>query len=154
VAPAHLETSVAPGTSHHFGPFRLDAESRVLTRDGTVVPLAPRTFDLLLAFVTRNGRLLTKDELLRLVWAGDLHVEEASLAFQVSTLRKALGEHGSAWIETVPKHGYRFTATVETAVSGKTTAETPPPGAPAGCRETSCAQAISSGITSNGTGIA
>jgi DNA-binding winged helix-turn-helix (wHTH) protein len=145
---------MAPGTSHHFGPFRLDAESRVLTRDGTVVPLAPRTFDLLLAFVTRNGRLLTKDELLRLVWAGDLHVEEASLAFQVSTLRKALGEHGSAWIETVPKHGYRFTATVETAVSGKTTAETPPPGAPAGCRETSCAQAISSGITSNGTGIA
>ena len=101
------------GSAHRFGPFRLDTRSRVLTRDGTSVPLAPRTLDLLLVFVTSGGRLLTKDELLRVVW-GDVHVEEASLAFQVSTLRKALGEQGPAWIETVPKHGYRFTAPVDT----------------------------------------
>jgi eukaryotic-like serine/threonine-protein kinase len=98
---------------HRFGPFRLDTRSRVLTLDGAVVPLAPRTLDLLLVFVTSGGRLLTKDELLRVVW-GDVHVEEASLAFQVSTLRKALGGNGPAWIETVPKHGYRFTAPVLT----------------------------------------
>jgi DNA-binding winged helix-turn-helix (wHTH) protein len=102
---------VTPGTPHHFGPFRLDPESRVLTRDGTVVPLAPRTLDLLAVLVGSQGRLLTKDELLRVVW-GDVNVEEASLAFQVSTLRKALGEFGVVWIETVPKHGYRFTADV------------------------------------------
>jgi len=101
------------GSAHRFGPFRLDTRSRVLTRDGTSVPLAPRTLDLLLVFVTSGGRLLTKDELLRVVW-GDVHVEEASLAFQVSTLRKALGEQGPAWIETVPKHGYRFTPPVDT----------------------------------------
>jgi eukaryotic-like serine/threonine-protein kinase len=126
-------------SSHRFGPFRLDTRSRVLTRDGTVVPLAPRTLDLLLVFVTSGGRLLTKDELLRTIW-GDVHVEEASLAFQVSTLRKALGEHGPAWIETVPKHGYRFTAAVltepadvlvaRTAVAG-TGSETVLPAAPA-----------------------
>ena len=69
------------GTSRHFGPFRLDSASRVLTRDGTVVPLAPRTFDLLVVLVTSNGRLLTKDELLRVVWRG-VNVEEASVAFQ------------------------------------------------------------------------
>ena len=102
---------------YRFGPFRLDLHSRVLDRDGAVVPLAPRTFDLLHAFVRCGGRLLTKDELLRQVW-GDVNVEEASLAFQVSTLRKALGEHGIAWIETVPKHGYRFTADVETVEAG------------------------------------
>ncbi len=102
---------VSESVCYRFGAFRLDLRSRVLDRDGAVVPLAPRTFDLLHAFVRSGGRLLTKDELLRQVW-GDVNVEEASLAFQVSTLRKALGEHGTAWIETVPKHGYRFTAPV------------------------------------------
>lgn len=108
---------MAPGSSYQFGPFRLNSESRVLSRDGNVVSLAPRTFDLLLVFVTSTGRLLTKDELLRLIW-GDVNVEEASLAFQVSMFRKALGEYGTTWIETVPKHGYRFTADVEAGVAG------------------------------------
>jgi Tol biopolymer transport system component/DNA-binding winged helix-turn-helix (wHTH) protein len=103
---------MATAGSSRFGPFRLDADSRTLTRDGAPVPLAPRTLDLLLVFAGSGGRLLTKNELLRVVW-GDVNVEEASLAFQVSALRKALGEFGPAWIETVPKHGYRFTALVE-----------------------------------------
>ncbi len=100
------------GSSHRFGQFRLDTQSRILTRNGAIVTLAPKTLDLLIVFVTSSGRLLTKDHLLRTVW-DDVNVEEASLAFQVSTLRKALGEYGPAWIETVPKHGYRFTAPVE-----------------------------------------
>lgn len=103
------------GSVHHFGPFRLDPGSRLLTRDGIALPLAPRTFDLLIVLVTSNGRLLSKNELLRVIW-GDVNVEEASLSFQISTLRKALGENGTAWIETVPKHGFRFTAEVKTAV--------------------------------------
>jgi Tol biopolymer transport system component/DNA-binding winged helix-turn-helix (wHTH) protein len=117
--------------SHRFGPFRLDTRSRILTRDGAVVPLAPRTLDLLLVFVTSGGRLLTKDELLRVVW-GDVHVEEASLAFQVSTLRKALGEHGPVWIETVPKHGYRFTGPVVTQPADVPVAQIPVVGTASG----------------------
>jgi Tol biopolymer transport system component/DNA-binding winged helix-turn-helix (wHTH) protein len=105
-----MSSAVPPG-SYRFGPFRLDPASRMLDREGTVVPLAPRTFDLLHSFVSSGGRLLTKHELLDQIW-GDVNVQEASLAFQVSTLRKALGEDGIAWIETVPKHGYRFTARV------------------------------------------
>jgi Tol biopolymer transport system component/DNA-binding winged helix-turn-helix (wHTH) protein len=97
-------------STHDFGRFHLDTESRVLTRDGVVVPIAPRTFDLLAILVTSKGRLLSKDDLLRTIW-GDVNVEEASLAFQVSSLRKLLGDEGSAWIETVPKHGYRFAGT-------------------------------------------
>jgi Tol biopolymer transport system component/DNA-binding winged helix-turn-helix (wHTH) protein len=102
---------VSDSGCYRFGPFRLDLRSRVLDRDGTVVPLAPRTFDLLHAFVRSGGRLLTKRALLGEVW-NDVNVEEASLAFQVSALRKVLGDDGIAWIETVPKHGYRFTAPV------------------------------------------
>ena len=73
------------GSSHRFGQFRLDTQSRILTRNGAIVTLAPKTLDLLIVFVTSSGRLLTKDHLLRTVW-DDVNVEEASLADQVSTL--------------------------------------------------------------------
>ena len=108
-----------PPGSYRFGPFRLDPASRVLERDGRVVPMAPRTFDLLHCFVRSGGRLLTKHELLNQIW-DEVNVQEASLAFQVSTLRKALGEEGTTWIETVPKHGYRFTAPVREVRSDDT----------------------------------
>jgi Tol biopolymer transport system component/DNA-binding winged helix-turn-helix (wHTH) protein len=99
---------------YEFGPFRLDAEEQLLLRGGEVVQLTPKAFDLLLALVERHGRLLPKDELLKLVWP-DSFVEEANLASNVSQLRKALGEgeNGHRYIETVPKRGYRFVASVE-----------------------------------------
>jgi hypothetical protein len=51
----------------------------------------------------------------------DTFVEEANLPFQISALRKALGEDGAAWIETLPKHGYRFTAPVQRIDGGQPT---------------------------------
>jgi Tol biopolymer transport system component/DNA-binding winged helix-turn-helix (wHTH) protein len=118
--------------AYDFGRFHLDAESRVLAHNGVAIAIAPRTFDLLAVLVTSNGRLLSKNELLRIVW-GDVNVEEASLAFQVSTLRRVLGEEGSSWIETVPKHGYRFRAPV---VECKLDAAGPGPSATATRRRT------------------
>jgi Tol biopolymer transport system component/DNA-binding winged helix-turn-helix (wHTH) protein len=88
--------------------------SRLLARSGEAVTLAPKTFDLLAVLVKSNGRLLSRSELMGSLWP-DTFVEEANLSFQISTLRKALGEDGMQWIETVPKHGYRFTAEVEGA---------------------------------------
>src|SRR5581483_10922699 len=102
---------MTPSELYNFGSYRLDMSSRTLTRSGEVVTLAPKTFDLLAALVKSNGRLLSKSELMGSLWP-DTFVEEANLSFQISALRKALGEDGVEWIETVPKHGYRFTATV------------------------------------------
>ena len=104
--------------SYQFGLFRLDARERRLLREGTPVPLPPRAFDLLLVLVRDHGRLLGKDELLKLVWP-DTFVEEANLPSNVSLIRKALGDttEGRRYIETVPKHGYRFVADVR-RVSG------------------------------------
>jgi Tol biopolymer transport system component/DNA-binding winged helix-turn-helix (wHTH) protein len=96
---------------YEFGSFRLDAAKRLLTRDGESVTLAPKTFDLLLLLAESEGRALTKAELMQALWP-DTFVEEANLSFQMSALRRALGEEGSEWIETVPRHGYRFTAAV------------------------------------------
>src|SRR5262245_17439638 len=100
-----------PKQIYEFGPYRLDSAERLLMRDGAVVPLQPKIFDLLLALVERHGRLLEKDELMRLVWP-DTFVEEANLASNISILRKKLSENGERCIETVPKHGYRFVAPV------------------------------------------
>jgi len=101
-----------------FGDFRLDVAERRLLRDGRPVPLAPKAFDVLAALAARPGRLMTKDELLKEVWP-DSFVEESNLAYHVFALRRALGEtaNGESYVETVPKRGYRFIASV-TAVSG------------------------------------
>src|SRR5262245_36056556 len=99
--------------TYEFGPFRVEACERVLRRDGELVPLTPKVFDILLAFVQNSGRVLTKNEMMKLVWP-DTVVEESNLARNISTLRKALGdgpdEHG--YIKTIPWRGYRFMAKV------------------------------------------
>jgi DNA-binding winged helix-turn-helix (wHTH) protein len=91
---------------YEFGPYRLDAAERLLLRDGAVVPLQPKVFDLLLALVERAGRLVEKDELMKLVWP-DTIVEEANLASNISILRKTLNGNGRQFIETVPKRRRR-----------------------------------------------
>ncbi len=99
---------------YEFGPFRLDPVERRLLRDGQPVALTPKCFDLLVVLVENNGHLLEKDELLGRLWPGQF-VEESNLSFNVSSLRKALGEgqDGRRFIETVPKKGFRFVARVE-----------------------------------------
>ena len=98
---------------YEFGPFRLDASERQLLRDGKVVPLTPKVFDVLLALVQNCGRILSKDEVMKIVWP-ETAVEEGNLARNISTLRSALGERPreSQFIETIPWRGYRFIAPV------------------------------------------
>ena len=98
-----------PKHIYEFGPFRLDAVERLLLRDGESVPLTPKSFDLLLALIEQHGHLLEKYELMKKVWP-DTFVEEANLSYNISLIRKALGEgeNGKKYIETVPKRGYRF----------------------------------------------
>lgn len=100
-------------TKSQFGPFFIDVRERVLRRDGEPVPLTPKAFDLLAALVDQPGRLISKDELLQQVWP-ETFVEEANVAYNVFALRKALGDTGEnrQYIETVPKRGYRFIATL------------------------------------------
>ena len=96
-----------------FGAFRLDPTERLLLREKVPVQLPPKVFDALVVMVANRGRLLGKGELLRTVWP-DTFVEESNLSLYISILRKALrdGEDGFQYIETVPRHGYRFIAEV------------------------------------------
>jgi DNA-binding winged helix-turn-helix (wHTH) protein/cytochrome c-type biogenesis protein CcmH/NrfG len=98
---------------YEFGEFTLDLSERRFSRNGAVVPLAPKALDLLAALVRSRGRLVTKRELLDRVWP-QAFVEEGILAVHIAALRKALGDsaRGGRCIETVPRSGYRFVAEI------------------------------------------
>jgi len=102
-----------PQTSYEFGPFRVDPRERQLIRNGEVVPLRPKVFDILLLLVQNSGHVLTKDDVMRHIWSNTA-VEEGNISRTISTLRTVLGEDPSEhrYIETIPWRGYRFVANV------------------------------------------
>ena len=98
-----------------FGGAELRARERQLLIDGVAVTLGARAFDLLLALVERRARIVSKIELLDLVWPG-LVVEENNLQVQVSALRKLLGPHA---ISTIPGRGYQFSLRLNCDAGGE-----------------------------------
>ncbi|HEU4832769.1 MAG TPA: winged helix-turn-helix domain-containing protein [Pyrinomonadaceae bacterium] len=98
---------------YEFGPYHLNVSKRVLTCAGETIALTLKATEILGILVTNAGQVVEKDELLKEVWP-DTFVEEANLSQNVFTLRKALrDEHGDPrYIETVPRRGYRFIASV------------------------------------------
>jgi DNA-binding winged helix-turn-helix (wHTH) protein/Tol biopolymer transport system component len=111
---SEFDVNVEEKHFYQFKSFRLDVEERQLLHNGNSIPLTPKAFEVLAILVERNGHLVEKDELLRIVWA-DSFVEEANVARIIHTLRKALGEdkNGNKFIETVAKKGYRFIAELQ-----------------------------------------
>lgn len=110
---------------YEFGNFRLDPVERLLLFKDAPLPLEPKVFDLLVSLIEQSGHLVEKEALIHQIWP-DTFVEESNLTRNISTLRRVLesvatkpGEH--QFIETVPKHGYRFIAEVK-----EVSAETPP----------------------------
>jgi len=88
-----------------FGRFEVRPDERQLLVDGQPAALGARALDLLFCLVERRDRVVTKEELLQLVWPG-MVVEENNLTVQISALRKLLGSQALA---TVSGRGYRFT---------------------------------------------
>src|ERR1700722_2887660 len=105
--------STKPEGVFQFGEFQIDSRSRALRRGKTTVALNFRTFDVLLYFVQNPGKVLTREELLKSVWA-DALVDENSLAQSISALRRALDEKpgDNNYIATLPGRGYQFVASV------------------------------------------
>jgi DNA-binding winged helix-turn-helix (wHTH) protein len=103
-------------SSYRFGNVEIRPLERALLIDGQPAAVGARAFDVLLALVERRDRVVTKNELLDLVWAGVI-VEENNLQAQISALRKLLGPTAFA---TIPGRGYRFAlgmATDDPAIS-------------------------------------
>src|SRR5580693_9777188 len=94
-----------------FGPFSLIASERVLTKEGTPVELGARALDTLVVLLSRPNEVISKRDLLAQVWP-DVIVDEGSLRFHMTYLRKALGDGkaGARYITTLPGRGYCFVA--------------------------------------------
>jgi len=111
--------SLQSNVRYEFGPYRLQPAQQLLA-DGTKrVPLTPKAFQILLVLVESQGQIVSKEELFQKVWP-DTFVEEATLAQNVFTLRKQLKDdrETALYIETIPKRGYRFVASVTEISSG------------------------------------
>lgn len=104
-------------TIFRFDCFVLDMGDRQLKREGVPVELNARYLDALALLVREQGRLVSKDRFLDEVWRG-IPVTDEALTQCIKTLRKQLGDSVASprLIETVPKHGYRFIAALETDI--------------------------------------
>src|SRR5215813_9521672 len=94
---------------YEFGKFVLDPKGKTLFSDGKPIHLPAKEFETLLLLVENNHKALSKEEMMGALWR-DSFVEESNLAKQISRLRKILNSDGEQFIETLPKHGYRFSA--------------------------------------------
>lgn len=101
-----------------FGPFRVIPHARLLECRGLPVPLGSRAFDLLCLLVSRAGEVVRKDELMAKAWP-DVTVEESSLRFHITQLRRTLdeGQDGARYVVNVPGRGYCFVACVDREAS-------------------------------------
>lgn len=108
------------GGGYRFDRYTLDPADRRLTRDGDRVELNSRYLDALALLVGEAGRLVSKDRFMTEVWKG-VPVTDEALTQCIRTLRKQLGDDAARprFIETAPKHGYRFIAPVERLGGGR-----------------------------------
>ena len=107
-------TEPIPQKVYEFAQFRLDTAHLMLYRDGEPVSLPPKAVETLQALVERNGQIVHKEELMRIIW-NDAVVEESNLSLYLHLLRKTLGERADQepFIETLRRRGYRFSASVK-----------------------------------------
>jgi DNA-binding winged helix-turn-helix (wHTH) protein len=99
------------GCLFKFPPFTLDADARVLLRDGWPLRLQPKTVDVLLALIEKQGNVVSARDLMNVVW-GQTAVEPGNLTRHISELRRALGDEDEEYIRTVHRRGYKFVAPV------------------------------------------
>jgi TolB-like protein/tetratricopeptide (TPR) repeat protein len=115
---------------YEFGPFRLDADAKILFRGAEPVVLGERAVVLLRLLVQRAGAPVSKDALIEAAWPG-LAIEDSNLTVQIAALRRVLEEvaAGASWIETQPRRGYRYVGPLVAKDSEPTEAN--PPTSPA-----------------------
>jgi TolB-like protein/Tfp pilus assembly protein PilF len=111
-----------------FGPFRLDVGSGILFRGVEPTPLGRRAVALLAVLVERAGAPISKEALIEAAWPAQA-VEDSNLTVQIATIRRTLEgpAGGAAWIETLPRRGYRYVGPAVATEDSSLTASAPVP---------------------------
>ena len=99
---------------YRFGPFQLDVEKHELRLDGELIALEPQVFRLLVHLISERSRVVTKDELIEVIWDGRF-VSDSAVSSRIKSARQALGDSGKTqtYIKTIHGQGFRFIAPVE-----------------------------------------
>ena len=110
------EPAAPAASTLSFGPFTVTPHERLVTRDGVALPMGAKSFDTLIALMSRPNEVVSKWDLMARVWPG-MAVEETNLRFHVAALRKALGDgkDGARYITTLSGRGYCFVAPISRA---------------------------------------
>jgi eukaryotic-like serine/threonine-protein kinase len=126
--------SIGPGGArynscvvHAFGSCELNLERSELYRDGRLIPLAPKAFEVLRFLIENRGRVVFKTELLEQLWPGE-NISQSSLHRTVADLRRAIGQTDTreAPIQTLYGRGYCFVDPVRSGEAGADVPESPP----------------------------
>ena len=98
---------------YQFEDVVLDPDRRELARGSETISPGPQVFDLLLHLVRNRERVVTKDDLIEVVWGGRI-VSESTLTSQINAVRKAIGDTGEEQrlVRTIARKGYRFVGDV------------------------------------------
>ncbi len=112
-------TIESPGMPYRVGPFVIDPKAYELRARGTLVPVEAKVLDLLILLIEHRARAVSKDEIIRSIWAGR-SVSDASLSTCIKTARRVLGDTGSEQrlIRTIHGRGFRFVGDVTTEPDG------------------------------------
>ena len=115
-----MSTSSPQRAIYRFGAFELDARTRELRKSGLRIRCQEQPLQVLAALLARPGELLTREELRQMVWPEDTFVDfDHALTTAVKKIRLALNDDADSprYLETVPRHGYRFIAPVQTEMT-------------------------------------
>src|SRR5512138_1586921 len=101
---------------YRFGDCEIDLASKELLVAGETRPIEPQVFDLLCLFLGKPGRVISRDELIEVVWRGRV-VSDSAVSARINAARAAIGDDGTRqlWIRTVPRRGFRFVGEVQAA---------------------------------------
>src|SRR5215475_7766471 len=106
----------------HFDAFHLDVGAAELRKGATRVKLQDQPWQVLVALVESAGRIVTREELRARLWPDETFVDfDHGLNVAISKIRDALGDEAMRprFVETIPRHGYRFIAAVDRIAAGQ-----------------------------------
>src|SRR5260221_13461314 len=111
-----------------FDHYALDTRLRELRREGELVAMQPQVFDLLVHLLKHRDHVVSRDDLIALVWGGRI-VSDSTLDSRINAVRNAVGDSGKAQrlIRTIPRKGIRFVGAVNVQPNGADLTATTPP---------------------------
>jgi TolB-like protein len=111
-----------------FEDYAFDTDRRELQRGADAVTIAPQVFDLLYYLIRNRERVVTKDDLINVIWNGRI-ISDGALTTRLNVARNAIGDSGEEQrlIKTLPRKGFRFVGPVreEQGIAGATVPDNP-----------------------------